>query len=99
MSVLQWWQKYQHKYADIGDLARRRLSAQLSSATSECPFSKVELVISKKRQRLTVDHVGGISLLGWHYKDNSWGESPKRLWYVPQVEGQRLEEESEMAAQ
>ena len=41
----------------------------------------------------------GISLLGWHYKDNGWGESSKRLWCVPQVEGQRLEEGNDMAAQ
>ena len=40
----------------------------------------------------------GISLLGWHYKDNGWGESSKRIRCVPQVEGQRLEEESKMAA-
>ena len=55
------------------------------------------LVLSKKRQRLTADHVDGISLLGWHYKDNGWGESSKRIRCVPQVEGQRHEEESEMA--
>ena len=40
----------------------------------------------------------GISLLGWRYKDNGWGESSKRIRCVLQVEGQRLEEESEMAA-
>ena len=44
------------------------------------------------------DHVDGISFLGWHYKDNAWGESSKRIRCVPQVEEQRLEEESEMAA-
>ena len=49
-SVLQWWQRYQHKYTDIADLARRRLFAQASSATSKHAFSKVGLVISKKRQ-------------------------------------------------
>ena len=48
-SMLQWWQRYQHKYPKIADLARRRLSAQASSATSEHAFSKVGLVISKKR--------------------------------------------------
>ena len=35
---------------------------------------------------------------GRHYKDNGWGESSKRIRCVPQVEGQRHEEESEMAA-
>ena len=98
-SVFQWWGKYHLKYPEIADLARRRLSAQASSATSERAFSKAGLIISKKRQRLTADHVDGISLLGWHYKDNGWGESSKRLRCVPQVEGQRLEEEPEMAAQ
>ena len=98
-SVLQWWRRYQHKYPNIVDLAMRRLFAKASSATSEHAFSKAGLVFSKKRQRLTAEHVDGISLLGWHYKDNGWGESSKRLRCVPHVEGQRLEEESEMATQ
>ena len=86
------------KYPEIANLARRRLCVQASSVTSERAFSKPGLVISKKRQRLTADHVDDISLLGWHYKDNGWGESSKRVRCVPQVEGQRLEEESEMVA-
>ena len=56
------------------------------------------LVLSKKRQRLTADHVDGISLLGWHYKDNVWGESLKRIRCILEVEGQQHEEESEMVA-
>ena len=40
----------------------------------------------------------GISLLGWHYKGNGWGESSKRSWCVLQLEEQRLEKESKMAA-
>ena len=52
----------------------------------------------KKIQRLTSDHVDGISLLGWHYKDNGLGESSKRIRCVLKVEGQRHEEESEMVA-
>ena len=59
--VLQWWQRYQHKYLEIADLARRRLFAQASSATSERAFLEAGLVISKKRQRLTSDHVDGIT--------------------------------------
>ena len=50
------------------------MCAQASSATSECAFSKAGLIVSKKRQRLTADHVDGISLMGWHYKDHGWGE-------------------------
>ena len=57
------------------------------------------LIISKKRQRLTADHVDSISLVGWHYKDNGWGESAKKPWCVPQVDGERLEEENQMVAQ
>ena len=87
-TVLQWWGKYHLKYPKIVDLARRRLCAQASSATSERAFSKAGLVISKKRQRLIANHVDGISLLGWHYKDNGWGESSKRLRCVPQLERQ-----------
>ena len=83
---------------EVVDWARRRLCAQASSATSKHAFSKAGLIIGKKRQRLTTDNVDGISLLGWHYKDNGWGESSKRIRCVPQVEGQRHEEESEIAA-
>ena len=97
-TMLQWWGRYHVRYPEIANLARHRLCAQASSATSEHAFSKAGLVLSKKRQRLTADHVEGISLLGWHYKDNSWGESSKRIRCVPQVEEQRLEEESEKAA-
>ena len=96
--VLQWWGRYHVRYPEIANLARCRLCAQASSATSEHAFSKAGLVLTKKRQRLTADHVDGISLLGWHYKDNGWGESSKRIRCVPQVEGQRHEEESEMVA-
>ena len=97
-TVLQWWGRYHVRYPEIANLARRRLCAQASSATSERAFSKAGLVLSKKRQRLTADHVDGISLLGWHYKDNGRGESSKRIRCIPQVEGQRFEEESEMVA-
>ena len=85
------------KYPEIGNLARRRLCAQALSVTSKRAFSKVGLVMRKKRQRLTADHVDGTSLLGSHYKDNGWGESSKRVLCVLQVEGQRREDESEMA--
>ena len=71
---------------------------QASSATSGHAFSKAGLIINKKRQRLTADSVDDISFLGWHYKDNGWGESAKRPRCVPQVEGERLEEEIQMAA-
>ena len=98
-SVLKWWRRYGHGHPEIADLARRRLCAQASSATSERAFSKAGLIISKKRQRLTADHVDGISLLGWHYKDNGWGESAKRPRCVPQVEEERLEDERQMIAQ
>ena len=65
-SVLQWWGRYHVRYPEIANLSRRRLCAQASSATSEHVFSKVGLVMSKKRQRSTAHHVDSISLLGWH---------------------------------
>ena len=83
---------------EVVDWARRRLCGQSSSATSGHAFSKAGLIISKKRQRLMADNVDDISFLGWHYKDNGWGESAKRPRCVPQVEGERLEEEIQMAA-
>ena len=83
---------------EVVDWARRRLCGKASSATSGHGFSKAGLIIGKKRQRLTADNVDDMSLLGWHYKDNGWGESAKRPRCVPQVEGERLEEESQMAA-
>ena len=55
-----------------------------------------------QQEETTIDGqiiVDGINLLGWHYKDNGWGESAKRPRCVPQVEGERVEEESQMAAQ
>ena len=82
---------------EVVDWARRRLCGQASSATSGHAFSKAGLIISKKRQRLMADDVDDISLMGWHYKDNGCGESAKRPGCVPQVEGERFEEESQMA--
>ena len=82
----------------VVDWSKRQLCAQASSATSKHAFSKAGLIIGKKRQRLTGDNADGISLLGWHYQDNDWGESAKRPRCVPQVEGERLEEESQIVA-
>ena len=83
---------------EVVDWARRRLCGQASSATAGHAFSKAGLIISKKRQRLTADSVDDISFLGWPYKDNGWGELAKRPRCVPQVEGERFEEGSQMAA-
>ena len=82
----------------VVDWARRRLCSQASSATSEHAFSKAGMIIGKKRQQLTADNVDGISLLGWHYQHNDWGELAKRPQCVPQVEGERLEEGGQIAA-
>ena len=49
-SMLQWWGRYHVKYLEIANLTKRQLCAQASSATSERAFSKLGLVISKKRQ-------------------------------------------------
>ena len=76
--VLQCWKDHEARNVEIADLARRQLGTQASSATLERAFSKVGLIMSKERQGMTVDHVDGISLMGWHYKDHSWGELAKR---------------------
>ena len=95
--MVAWCNKHERAPPETTDWARRRLCAQTSSAASECAFSKAGLIVSKKRQRLMADHVDNISLMGWHYKDNGWGESTKRPRCVPEVEGERLEEEIQMA--
>ena len=68
--MLEWGKDNKARNEEITDVARRWLCAQTSSPTSERAFSKAGLTVSKKRQRLTADHVDGISLMGWHYKDN-----------------------------
>ena len=95
--MLAWWSKHEGEAPKIADWARRRLCAQASSAISERAFLKAGLIVSKKRQRLMADHVDGIILMGWHYKDNGWGESTKRPLFIPWVEGESLEGESQMA--
>ena len=54
------------------------MCAQASSTTLGRAFSKAGLIVRKKSQRLMADHVDDISLMGWHYKDNGWGELAKR---------------------
>ena len=49
-TVLAWWSKHEEASPEIANWARRRLCAQVSSATFECDFSKVGLITSKKRQ-------------------------------------------------
>ena len=71
------WSKRKGVQPEIEDLAKRQLCAQAWSATSERAFSKTGLVVGKERQWLMADHVGGVNLMGWHYKDNGWGESAK----------------------
>ena len=68
---------------EVVDWARRQLCEQASNATSGHAFSKAGLIISKKRQRLTADNVDDISFMGWHCKNNGWGESAKRRRCVP----------------
>ena len=63
-TVWKWRERYGPGHPNIADLERCRLCAQASSATSESAFSKMGLIISKKRQQLTANHVDGIRLLG-----------------------------------
>ena len=62
--MLKWWERYGPGHPDIVDVVRCQLCAQASSATSERAFSKMGLIISKKRQQLASDHVNSISLMG-----------------------------------
>ena len=76
--VLEWWKGNEAGNIEIAYLARRQLYAQASSGTLEHAFSKVGLIVSKKRQRLMANHVDSISLMGWHYKNHGWRELAKR---------------------
>ena len=64
--VLELWKDHEARNMKIADLARRRLCAQASSATLESTLSKAGLIVSKKRQRLTGDHMvwSGLQLSG-----------------------------------
>ena len=97
-TTVAWCCKHEGAPPEIADWARRRFCGHASSATLERAFSKAGLIARKKRQPLLVVDMDGISLLGWHYKDNGWGGSAKRPRCVPQVEGERLGEESQMEA-
>ena len=89
MDILEWWKDNEAGNVDTANLARRRLCARASSATSERAFSKAGLIMSKKRQQLTADHVDGINLMGWHYKDSDGGELAKRPRYGDEMEMDR----------
>ena len=77
-TVLKWWERYGPGHPDIAGLGEASAVCASVKCTSQRAFSKAGLIISKKRQRLTLYHVDSISLLGWHYKDKGWGESAKR---------------------
>ena len=66
VGALKWWKLHEGKFPNVADLARRRLSAQASSACSERSFSKAGLILRKHRMSLTTESVEGLSLLGWH---------------------------------
>ncbi len=65
LDVLPWWKSNCGQFPNLAKLARRRLSAQASSACSERSFSKAGLIVTKKRMALRPENVDGLSLLGW----------------------------------
>ena len=78
MDVLKWWKDNELGHAEILDLEKCRLCAQASNATPDSAFSNAGLIMSKKKQPMTADHVDSISFMGWHYKDNNWWKIAKR---------------------
>ena len=65
-TALQWWMRHESTFPEVAQVARRRLAAQASSATSERSFSKSGLIVQKRRMQLRPDNVDALSLLGWH---------------------------------
>ena len=66
IDALEWWKIHTGRYPRVEALARRRLSTQASSATSERSFSKSGRIVKKERMSLTPTHVDQLSLLAWN---------------------------------
>ena len=64
-STEDWWRHHTGRWPAVEDVARRRLSAQASSAASERSFSKAGLIATKKRIALSTENVDRLSVLSW----------------------------------
>ena len=87
--VLSWWKSNCGQFPNVAKLARRRLSAQASSACSERSFSKAGLIVSKKRMVLRPENVDGLSLLGWSLMKENDDRAKRRESFPSGKEGKR----------
>ena len=61
-----WWRHHKGRWPAVEDVARRRLSAQASSAASERSFSKAGSIAIKKRIALSTENVDKLYVLSWN---------------------------------
>ncbi|KAI4813793.1 hypothetical protein KUCAC02_003021 [Chaenocephalus aceratus] len=60
---LQWWKENEKKFPSLAVVARSYLAAPATSTPSERLFSAAENIVSKKRARLTKEHVDMLTFL------------------------------------
>ena len=78
IGCLKWWKQHERLFPKVANIARRRLSAQYSSACSERSSSKAGLIITKQRMLLVVEHMDATSLIGWTAMAQHKESKPKR---------------------
>ena len=64
-SCERFWMTYGGHFRHVEKVARRRLAAQASSATSERAFSKAGHILTKRRLALSPQSVDDLSFLAW----------------------------------
>jgi len=60
---LMWWREHEKEYPVLNQLARRYLAIPASSAPSKLTFSKLGLVVEKRRNRLKPERAEAITVI------------------------------------
>ena len=66
VSPEEWWHRRECLWPWVATIARRRLATRASSGCSERSFLKAGLICLRKWMISKPEHVGALSLLGWH---------------------------------